>query len=126
MRGQYLLDSNVLFWLNSEPGRIPAGVIAKVNAADAVYFSAASAWELAIKQSLGKLRMRGSIAAFAARARFLELVVTTKLAEAAAQLPMHHRDPFDRMIVAQAMDEDLTLITADRRLGQYDVRSLRV
>jgi PIN domain nuclease of toxin-antitoxin system len=126
VRDQYLLDSNVLFWLNSELKRIPTEVIAKVDGADAVYFSAASAWELAIKQSLGKLRMSGSISAFVNRAGFLELAVTTRLAEAAAQLPMHHRDPFDRMIVAQAIDEDLTLITADRRLAQYEVRTLRV
>jgi len=126
VKAHYLLDSNVLFWLNSEPSRIPRTAIAKLDAADAVYFSAASAWELAVKQSLGKLRMSGSISAFVRRAGFLELTVTTKLAEAAAHLPMHHRDPFDRMIVAQAIGEDLTLITADRRLAQYQVRLLRV
>ena len=126
MKGQYLLDSNVLFWLNLDPGRVPAGVIAELDAAEAVYFSAASAWELAIKQSLGKLRMSGSISAFVGRAGFLELAVTTKYAEAAAQLPMHHRDPFDRVIVAQAMSEGLVMITADRRLAKYGVKTLAV
>ncbi len=126
MKAQYLLDSNVLFWLNSDPGRVPAGVIAELDAAEAVYFSAASAWELAIKQSLGKLRMSGSISAFVERAGFLELAVTTKFAEAAAQLPMHHRDPFDRLIVAQAMSEGLVLITSDRRLASYGVKTLPV
>ncbi len=126
MKGQYLLDSNVLLWLNLDPGRVPAGVIAELDAAEAVYFSAASAWELAIKQSLGKLRMSGSISAFVGRAGFLELAVTTKYAEAAAQLPMHHRDPFDRVIVAQAMSEGLVMITADRRLAKYGVKTLAV
>jgi PIN domain nuclease of toxin-antitoxin system len=123
---RYLLDSNVLFWLNSDAGRIPREVIAQLDIAEEVYFSAASAWELAIKQSLGKLRMTGSISTFVARAGFLEIPVTTKFAEAAAKLPMHHRDPFDRVIVAQAMVEGLVLITADRRLEQYGVKTLRV
>ena len=126
MKAQYLLDSNVLFWLNSDPGRVPAAVIAELDAAEAVYFSAASAWELAIKQSLGKLSMSGSISAFVERAGFLELAVTTKFAEAAAQLPMHHRDPFDHVIVAQAMSEGLVLITSDRRLASYGVKTLPV
>lgn len=125
MRGAYLLDSNVLLWLNLDPERIPGAVIAELDAAEAVYFSAASAWELSIKQSLGKLRMTGSISAFVERAGFLEIAVTTKFAEAAAQLPMHHRDPFDRIIVAQAREEGLTLITSDRRLASYDVKILR-
>ena len=126
MKAQYLLDSNVLLWLNSNPDRIPAEVIAELDAAEMVYFSAASAWELAIKQSLGKLRMSGSISTFVERAGLLELAVTTRFAEAAAQLPMHHRDPFDRVIVAQAMSEGLVLITSDRRLARYDVKTLRV
>ncbi len=126
MTPRYLLDSNVLFWLNSDPGRIAREVIAELDAAEEVYFSAASAWELSIKQSLGKLRMTGSISTFVARAGFVEIPVTTKFAEAAAKLPMHHRDPFDRVIVAQAMVEDLVLITADRRLEPYGVKTLRV
>jgi PIN domain nuclease of toxin-antitoxin system len=125
VRGAYLLDSNVLLWLNLDPERIPGAVIAELDAAEAVYFSAASAWELSIKQSLGKLRMTGSISAFVERAGFLEMAVTTKFAEAAAQLPMHHRDPFDRIIVAQAREEGLTLVTSDRRLASYDVKILR-
>ncbi len=125
MREQYLLDSNVLLWLNLDPGRIAGAIIAELDAAEAVYFSAASAWELSIKQSLGKLRMTGSISAFVAKAGLLEIAVTTKFAEAAAQLPMHHRDPFDRIIVAQARGEGLTLITSDRRLANYDVKILR-
>jgi PIN domain nuclease of toxin-antitoxin system len=125
VREQYLLDSNVLLWLNLDPGRIAGAIIAELDAAEAVYFSAASAWELSIKQSLGKLRMTGSISAFVAKAGLLEIAVTTKFAEAAAQLPMHHRDPFDRIIVAQARGEGLTLITSDRRLANYDVKILR-
>lgn len=126
MKPQYLLDSNVLFWLNSDIGRVPGAVIAELDAAETVYFSAASAWELAIKQSLGKLRMSGSISAFVGQAGFVELAVTTKYAEAAAQLPMHHRDPFDRVIVAQAISEALVLITSDRRLASYGVKTLPI
>jgi PIN domain nuclease of toxin-antitoxin system len=126
VRERYLLDSNVLLWLNLDPSRIPGAVIGDLDAADEVYFSAASAWELAIKQSLGKLHMTGTISAFVAKAGLLEIAVTTRFAEAAALLPMHHRDPFDRIIVAQAMEEGLTLITADRRLASYGIKILRV
>lgn len=122
----FLLDTHVLLWLNSDLSRIAAAVIAELDAAESVYFSAASAWELAIKQSLGKLEMAGSIAAFAAQAGLLELPVTARHAEAVARLPMHHRDPFDRMLVAQAVLEDLVLVTADQRLASYSIGILRV
>ena len=70
--------------------------------------------------------MAESIAAFAAQAGLLELPVTARHAEAAARLPMHHRDPFDRMLVAQAVLEDLMLVTADQRLSSDSVGILRV
>lgn len=116
----------MLLWLNSDLRRISRSVIAALDLADQVYYSAASVWELSIKQSLGKLRLTEPISDFVVQSRFLELPVTTQYAEAAARLPMHHRDPYDRMLVAQAMVEGLTLITADRRLSSYDLRTLQV
>jgi PIN domain nuclease of toxin-antitoxin system len=120
----YLLDTHVLLWLDSDLSRIPRSVIATLDAADRIHYSAASAWELAIKQNLGKIRLAHPVSAFAEQCGFLELPITTQYAEAAAQLPLHHRDPFDRMLVTQAIAEGLILVTADQRLSQYDVKTL--
>lgn len=126
MKTQYLLDTHVLLWLNSDLRRISRPIIAALDLADQVYYSAASAWELSIKQSLGKLHVEAAISQFVEQSTFLELPVTTQYAEAAARLPLHHRDPFDRMLVAQAMTEGLVLITADRRLSSYDLKTLSI
>lgn len=126
MKAGYLLDTHILLWLNSELHRIPRPVLAAIDLADQVYYSAASVWELSIKQSLGKLRLAAPVSGFLEQSRFLELPITTQYAEAAARLPLHHRDPFDRMLITQAMIEGLVLITADRRLSSYDVRTLAV
>lgn len=123
MKTNYLLDTHVLLWLNSDIGRISQPVIAALDLADQVYYSAASVWEISIKQSIGKIHIAAAISSFVEQSRFLELPVTTQYAEAAAKLPLHHRDPFDRMLVVQAMIEDLTLITADRRLSSYDIKT---
>lgn len=124
--GGCLLDTHILIWLNQEPERVSALVRTRLEEVEAVYFSAASAWELEIKRSLGRLRFKGRIRALAAQAGLVELPVTARYAELSATLPMHHKDPFDRMLVAQAISEDLTLITADRRLSQYPVSILAV
>ncbi len=126
MRRRYLLDTHILLWLNSELRRIPKAVIAALDEAEQVYYSASSAWELSIKQSLGKIRLAERISGFARQSNFLELPVTARYAEAAANLPLHHRDPFDRMLVTQAMVEDLVLVTVDRRLSDYDVKILAI
>jgi PIN domain nuclease of toxin-antitoxin system len=120
------LDTHVLLWLNSDIRRISRSVIASLDLADQVYYSAASVWELSIKRNLGKLNFAAPISEFAERSHFVELPVTTQYAEAAANLPLHHRDPFDRMLVAQAMIEGLVLLTADRRLSSYDLKTLSI
>ena len=124
MKARYLLDTHILLWLNSGIRRIPKAVIRQIDEADQVYSSAASAWELSIKQSLGKIALAAPLSRFVREAGMLELPVTMQHAEAAAALPLHHRDPFDRMLVAQAMIEDLLLITADHRIAEYAIRSL--
>lgn len=126
MKIAYLLDTHVLLWLSSDLARIPKPAIAALDAADQVFYSAASAWEIAIKQSLGKIKLAARISSFAEQSRLLELPVTTDYAEVAAELPSHHRDPFDRMLVAQAMLDGLVLVTADRRLSDYNVRTLAI
>lgn len=123
---RWLLDTQVLLWLDAEPEKIPRQVLAQLDRVDAVYFSAASVWELEIKRSAGKIRFDGRVTAFAERAGLAELPIAARHAEAAAALPLHHKDPFDRMLVAQAIAEGLTLVTADQRLRAYPVAVLQI
>jgi len=127
MRKQrYLLDTHVLIWLDNDLKRFSRDVLRVLEEAEVIYFSAASAWEISIKQNLGKIRLVRFVAEYARQNNFLELPVTAFYADAAAQLPLHHKDPFDRMLVAQAMQEGLTLVTADRRLAGYGISILQV
>ena len=84
--------------------------------------SAASAWEIAIKMGIGKLDFRGDLEGQIAINNFLALPVTLAHAAAAGKLPRHHDDPFDRMLVAQAVAESLTLLSSDKQLAHYKVR----
>jgi PIN domain nuclease of toxin-antitoxin system len=89
-----------------------------------VHVSVASAWEVAIKRGLRKLMLPESFEAGMTDSRFQLLQITLAHAERVADLPLHHRDPFDRMLIAQCRVEGLTLVTADRRLAAYDIPTL--
>jgi PIN domain nuclease of toxin-antitoxin system len=89
-----------------------------------VLVSAASAWEIAVKQSVGKLRIPDDLDDQLRLARFLPLPVTIAHGLAVASMPLHHRDPFDRLLVAQARLENLTIVTRDPRIAAYDVPTL--
>ena len=118
-----LLDTHILLWAVGESRRLPANVRDVLqDSRNQVYFSAASIWEIAIKQSKGLADFDfrpEQIAAAAFESGFSELPIRWQSASAVARLPMHHRDPFDRLLVAQAMTEPLALYTADLRLGVY-------
>lgn len=86
-----------------------------------VVVSAASVWEMAIKADLGKLRVEGSMVEHVAAEGFEPLPISLLHAERAGSLPLHHRDPFDRLLVAQAQLEHLTLVTRDPVFGDYEV-----
>jgi PIN domain nuclease of toxin-antitoxin system len=118
-----LLDTRALLWVLSAPAQLPAGVReALEDPANVVFASAASAWEMAIKQARGKLRYPAAeLTAALHRASLLELPVTVQHAETAARLPPLHRDPFDRMLVAQAQTEGLSLVSRDPAVEQYQV-----
>lgn len=120
-----LLDTQaVLLTFADDPRLAPSARSAIADPANDVFFSAVSIWEIAIKRALGKLRAPVGIAALAEESGFQELVVTSFHAEQAGSLPMHHRDPFDRMLVAQAQAEGLSIVTSDRRIPLYGVRTL--
>lgn len=115
-----LLDTHVLIWWD-EGRRLAADARRAIEKADTVYVSAASAWEVAIKFSLGRLRPTRTVEEATTESGFLELPITFRHAERVTELPKHHRDPFDRLLVAQAEVEDLTLVTRDPVFGRYPV-----
>ena len=119
-----LLDTHVILWLLGEPERIAPGVRRVIeDTRHAVLISAASAWEIATKHALGKLPLPESPEVLLERAVrelcAVELSITRRHGLLSASLPNHHRDPFDRLLVAQAMLEDATLVTADHLLPPY-------
>ena len=87
--------------------------------------SAVAVWEVAIKQSMGKLRLAASFHESLLAAGFDALPVTFEHAALVAALPFHHRDPFDRLLVAQAMAERLTIVTSDEEIARYPVKVMR-
>lgn len=113
-----LLDTHVLIWWD-EGRRLAAEARRAIGAADMVFVSAATAWEIAIKIGLGRLRPRRTVEQAAAESGFQELPVTFRHAELVATLPAHHRDPFDRLLVAQAQAERLILVTRDQVFQDY-------
>ena len=119
-----LLDTHVLIWWDAG-ARLSAAAMQAIRTADDVFVSSASAWELAIKWSLGKNSGTRTVAAAAAASAFTELPVLFRHAEAAARLPSHHRDPFDRLLIAQAQVEGLVVISRDQSFTLYDLKLIR-
>lgn len=114
-----LLDSHVvIWWLDGSPLSIAAEAAIR-DPANEPTISVASLWELRLKQSKGRLRLPGAFDDFVAAPRIAVLDIRRIHADAIVALPGHHGDPFDRMLVAQAMVEGMTLVTRDRRLPAY-------
>jgi PIN domain nuclease of toxin-antitoxin system len=118
-----LVDTHVLLWAAAEPDRIPPSFRESIESPDnEVIFSAASIWEIAIKQQIGRLSLTVTpeeLAEAAVRMGFEELPVTAAHAAGVRRLPLHHRDPFDRLLVAQAIHEPARLLTVDEILARY-------
>jgi len=94
-----------------------------VDGHNIVYVSAATAWEISIKRAMGKLKIPESDYLEELRLHcFMPLSITTEHASAVENLPSHHKDPFDRMLIAQAQEENLALVTRNPRIKAYDVR----
>ena len=117
-----LLDTHAYLWWLSGDDRLSDATALQIREAPIVYVSAASIWEAAIKASLGRLETKGAdlVAQIPANG-FTELPMTAAHAAFAGSLPRHHDDPFDRMLVAQAVLERCSLVTADSRMDLYDV-----
>ena len=119
-----LLDTHILIWWD-QGARLAKKAGEAIRAADQVYVSAASGWEIAIKASLGRLSTDRQVADVVVESGFEELPVRLEHAAGVQDLPWHHRDPFDRLLVAQARAESLTLVTRDRAFDSYAVKVLR-
>ena len=126
-----LLDTHVLLWWFLRSERLPkktSDILA--NPKNSVYVSAVSTWEISIKAALGKLRLPGDLTQYLpdriAQARLSELAITPAHTYGVAALPAHHSDPFDRLLIAQAQHEALTIVTSDRVFQKYDVKKLAV
>jgi PIN domain nuclease of toxin-antitoxin system len=118
-----LLDTHVFIWAVSAPSRLDPQTRAAVAAPDnQVFVSAVTAWEIAIKRALGRLKFPiDRFDDILVRMGFDTLPILPAHAIAAGSLPRHHDDPFDRMLIAQARVESLTLVSSDQAVGRYDV-----
>ena len=124
-----LLDTNALLWSLLEPDKLSASALATVKDPETVLLvSSASAWELSIKHKLGKLTSASRVLAdFTGHLKRLQanvLLITPDHALAAGSLPLHHRDPFDRMLIAQAQLEDVPVVTSDDAFDSYEIEVL--
>jgi len=121
-----LLDTHALLWVLSAPERLPPALRRRIRAGEnEVYSSIASAWEIAIKVALKRLDFEvDSLADSLAASGIQALDVDLRHVARVAQLPLHHRDPFDRMLIAQALCESMTLVSRDRSLSKYGVELL--
>ena len=117
-----LVDTHtLLWWLSDDPTLSETARSAIADPENTVFLSAVVAWEMRIKQDIGKLELPDDFSAVLEDQRFPELPVTVDHAHTIAELPAVHRDPFDRMLVAQAMVEHMTIVTRDSSIADYAV-----
>jgi PIN domain nuclease of toxin-antitoxin system len=116
----FLLDTHLLLWWLSNSALLPAQARESIgDPKNTIFVSAVSHWEVWLKSSIGKLRVPSSFAQRLAAEPFADLPLRTEHTAAVALLEWHHRDPFDRMLIAQAKSEGLVLLTVDKALGAY-------
>ena len=121
-----LLDAHaLLWWLDDRPTLVASARATIADPANDVLVSAATVWELGIKRALGKLHVTADVRGAIDRAGFSGLPITLEDAKSAAELPLHHRDPFDRMLVAQAQRLDAVIVSCDRAFAAYGVPILQ-
>ena len=123
---RFLLDTHTFLWWVTRDTRLPERVQTIIaDSGNDIFFSAASAWEIAIKVQLGQMTLGGDPAELiperVAANGFLVLPIEVRHALHVATLPLLHRDPFDRLLIAQAQMEDLSILTADPAIARYDV-----
>ena len=121
-----LIDTHVLIWaLENNPTLSGDARKSIILARNMVFVSSVSIWEISIKKKLGKLEVPDNLQEEIKLHRFTPLHISYDHAELAGSLPQIHKDPFDRMLIAQAITEKLTLVTRDERIVRYDVDTIR-
>jgi|SRR5580700_158053 PIN domain nuclease of toxin-antitoxin system len=125
---EVIVDTHALVWAFNEPKRLSKRAISILtDTSNTILVSAAVAWELSIKVNLGKLDALPLLAGLTQRLQregFTELPISVAQATRAGLLPLHHRDPFDRLLVAQAQDLGVPILSADSSLDRYDIKRL--
>jgi PIN domain nuclease of toxin-antitoxin system len=121
-----LLDTHVVLWWLTDAPELTDDLKQRLDHEPAVYLSPATVWEIAVKQAIGKLTEPHDLPEIVVGAGFRQLPITAVHALAAGRLPLLHRDPFDRMLIAQARCENLTLVTHDPQIHRYDLALLLV
>lgn len=116
-----LLDTHIVLWWLADDPALTADLKDRLDHEPDVYVSAATIWEVAIKHSIGKLQKPDDLPERVRDSGFRHLNITASHAIAAGHLPLIHRDPFDRMLIAQAKTEHLTLVTRDPEIAKYDL-----
>ena len=125
----YLLDTSVWMWALDSFERLPSEAREILtNGREEIFLSAVTTWELSIKMALGKLKFPApparTVPRFIQEQNLKPLTITHRHAAMVYELPLHHRDPFDRLLIAQSIAENLTLLTADREFRMYEVSLL--
>lgn len=121
-----LLDTNVVLWWLADDPTLADDIKDRIDHDAEVHLSPVTVWEIAIKQAIGKLVEPADLPERVRAAQLPEIAITSEHALVAGRLPLHHRDPFDRMLVAQAKCEGLALVTRDGQISKYDVTVLPV
>ncbi|PZU97980.1 MAG: PIN domain nuclease [Pseudanabaena sp.] len=124
---QYLLDTHTFIWLSENSDELPINLKDIIEEADIVYLSIVSLWEIAIKLNLGKLSLQQDYEAIETELEasdILLLPITFNDTIQIRDLPLHHRDPFDRMLIAQAITRSLSVISRDTAFDAYPIQRL--
>lgn len=120
-----LLDTHTFVWSLADVPRLAEGARSAIaDPRNDIFVSAITGWEIAVKRAKGRMTAPDNLSGMIEERGFTHLPLTFHHAEQAGKLPMHHRDPFDRFLIAQAQAEGLILVTRDRHISRYDVRTM--
>ena len=122
-----IIDTHTLLWFMFDDSKLPEKALSRIKTDDRVYVSIASLWEIAIKQSLGKLEIKNSVQEIAKKcseANIDIMPIVPKHLDCIKELPGIHNDPFDRLIIAQAITENMSLITKDSIIPKYNINTI--
>lgn len=120
-----ILDTHIILWWLDNNAKLPEKYLKAISDSNNICFiSSAVIWEISIKSALGKLEIPGNFTDILQAEGFSELPVSWNHAAMVRKLPFHHKDPFDRLIIAQTIIEDLTLLTVDKIISEYGVKIL--